>query len=110
MRPEFSDLHLKARKAFLTATAAILVTSVAQAQPAPPHQAYEGPPRPIELTQTPQTAYRRALSDADSAALRSALDAAGDLALDESDKRLLVDGPLAERSHQRRHDALEQRF
>ncbi|MDP3745454.1 MAG: lytic transglycosylase domain-containing protein [Phenylobacterium sp.] len=76
MRPEFANLHFKARKAFLTATAAILVTSVAQAQPASTRQAYEGPPRPIELTQTPQTAYRQALSDADSAALRSALDAA----------------------------------
>jgi len=76
-------LPFKARKAFLTATAAILLASVAQArQPAPASQPYDGPPGPIELTQTPQTAYRRSLSDADTTALRSALDAAkrGDIA------------------------------
>src|SRR3990167_4223588 len=39
-------------------------------------QAYEGPPRPIELTPTPRAAYRQPLSDADSTALRSALEAA----------------------------------
>ncbi|MDP3853546.1 lytic transglycosylase domain-containing protein [Phenylobacterium sp.] len=75
MRPEFADLASKARKLILSASAAILVTSVAQAQPVSAPRA-DGGPRPLELTQTPQTAYRQPLSDADSAALRSALDAA----------------------------------
>ncbi|CAN5891010.1 hypothetical protein BH11PSE1_BH11PSE1_26460 [soil metagenome] len=67
----------KARKALFTLASAVLLTGVAEAQqptqgPAP----YEGPPPPIELTQTQPVAYRRGLSDADGTALRSALDSA----------------------------------
>ena len=77
MDPEIFVLASKARKALFTAAAAVLLTGVAEAQqptqgPAP----YEGPPPPIELTQTQPVAYRRSLSDADGAALRSALDSA----------------------------------
>lgn len=77
MDPEIFVLASKARKALFTAAAAVLLTGVAEAQqptqgPAP----YEGPPPPIELTQTQPTAYRRGLSDADGTALRSALDSA----------------------------------
>ncbi len=69
----------KARKAFLGAASILLLTTVAQAQtsnpPPAPHHDPDGP-RPIELTQTPQVAHYRSISDSDGAALRSALDAA----------------------------------
>lgn len=68
----------QARKAILTVAAAILLSGVAEAQQPPPHgsQPYDGPPPPIELTQTQPIARRGPLSDADSTALRSALDSA----------------------------------
>ena len=49
----------KARKAFLTTASILLLATVANAQQAP-NQAGAAPegPRPIELTQTPPTAYR----------------------------------------------------
>ncbi|MFN3514665.1 MAG: transglycosylase SLT domain-containing protein [Phenylobacterium sp.] len=69
----------KARKAFLAAASILALTTVAQAQtaraPAAPHQATEGP-KPLELTQTPQVARHRPVSDAEAAALRTALAAA----------------------------------
>lgn len=81
----------KARKAFLTTASIVLLASVANAQqtptqgaPAPgPYRPF-GPtgalpsegPRPIELTQTPPTAYRQSLSMTDAATLNSALAAA----------------------------------
>ncbi|MES2344189.1 MAG: lytic transglycosylase domain-containing protein [Pseudomonadota bacterium] len=68
----------QARKAFLTAAAAVLLSGVAEAQQPPVNgpRPYEGPPPPIELTQTQPIAYRGSLSDADGAALRSALESA----------------------------------
>ncbi|WP_421931629.1 transglycosylase SLT domain-containing protein [Phenylobacterium sp.] len=68
----------QARKAILTAAAAVLLSGVAEAQQPPANgpRPYEGPPPPIELTQTQPTAYRGSLSDADGAALRSALESA----------------------------------
>ncbi len=72
-------MAFKARKAFLTTTSIVLLATVAQAQqaptqaPSPQDRApYEGP-RPIELTQTPQTAYRQTPAQADVATLNSAL-------------------------------------
>jgi soluble lytic murein transglycosylase len=67
-------LPFKARKAFLTTVSVILLSSVAQAQQAD-RQPSEGP-QPLELTQAPQTAYHRSLSDIEAATLRSALDSA----------------------------------
>lgn len=80
----------KARKAFLTTASIALLATMANAQAptqgAPAQGAYRpfsGPerppaegPRPIELTQTPPTAYRQSLSMTDSATLSSALAAA----------------------------------
>lgn len=68
----------QARKALLTAAAAVLLSGVAEAQQPPANgpRPYEGPPPPIELTQTQPIAYRGSLSDADGAALRSALESA----------------------------------
>ncbi|MDO8377896.1 lytic transglycosylase domain-containing protein [Phenylobacterium sp.] len=68
----------QARKAFLTAAAAVLLSGVAEAQQPPVNgpRPYEGPPPPIELTQTQPIAYRGSLSDTDGAALRSALESA----------------------------------
>lgn len=72
-------MALKARKAFLTTASIVLLATVAEAQQAPP-QAPAAPgaspyasPRPIELTQTPPSAYRRSLGQGDASALNSAL-------------------------------------
>ena len=76
-RPEFVTLPSKARKAFLSTASILLLASVANAQQAPtqgpPQPGVYKPfsdaarpptegPRPIELTQTPPTAYRTSLS------------------------------------------------
>ena len=79
----------KARKAFLTTASIALLATMANAQaptggapaqgPYRPFSGAERPsegPRPIELTQTPPTAYRQSLSMTDSATLSSALAAA----------------------------------
>jgi soluble lytic murein transglycosylase len=79
-RLEFLTLASKARKAFLTTASIALLATMADAQAptqgAPAQGAYrpfsEGP-RPIELTQTPPTAYARSLSPTDSATLSTAL-------------------------------------
>ncbi|MEK7429984.1 MAG: lytic transglycosylase domain-containing protein [Pseudomonadota bacterium] len=72
-------MAFKARKAFLTTTSIVLLATVAQAQQAPTQAPspqdrppYEGP-RPIELTQTPQSAYRQTPAQTDVATLNSAL-------------------------------------
>jgi soluble lytic murein transglycosylase len=83
-------LPFKARKAFLTTASIALLATMANAQAptqgAPdqgPYRSFSGSerppaegPRPIELTQTPPTAYRQSLSMTDSATLTSALAAA----------------------------------
>ena len=73
----------KARKAFLTTASIALLASMANAQAptqgAPTQGAYRpfsDGPKPIELTQTPPTAYARSLSPTDSATLTSALTSA----------------------------------
>ena len=80
----------KARKAFLTTASIALLATMANAQaptggaPAQgPYRPFAGAdrppaegPRPIELTQTPPTAYRQSLSMTDSTTLASALAAA----------------------------------
>lgn len=76
--PETAILFPTARRALLTITTIVLTATAAEAQaPGPAQQA-----TPPELVQTPQIAYRRSLSDAEAATLRSALDAArrGDIA------------------------------
>jgi soluble lytic murein transglycosylase len=60
----------------LTAGAIVLLGATAQAQQAPGGDRPDNFPSPIELTQTPATAYRARLSDSDSTNLKSALDAA----------------------------------
>ncbi len=66
----------KATKAVVTIAIAAMAFGVAEAQQAPTDQRPEGSTTPIELTQTPATAYRASLSDGDAASLKSALDSA----------------------------------
>ena len=97
-------MALKARKAFLTTASIVLLATVAEAQQAPP-QAPAAPgaspyssPRPIELTQTPPSAYRRSLGAADASALNSALASAkrGDVTGARSAIAMLSD-PIAKK-------------
>jgi soluble lytic murein transglycosylase len=60
----------------LTTGAILLLATMAEAQQAPTSDRPDNFPKPLELTQTPATAYRTSLSDSDSAALKSGLDAA----------------------------------
>ena len=60
----------------MSATVALLMGGMAEAQQATPYRDQETFPKPLELTQTPATAQRAPLSDADSSGLKSALDAA----------------------------------
>ena len=60
----------------MSATVALLMGGMAEAQQATPYRDQETFPKPLELTQTPATAQRAPLSDADSSSLKSALDAA----------------------------------
>ena len=64
------------RKTATTAAVALMLGGMAEAQQAPVDRSHEYYPAAPELTQTPPTAQRTALSDADSTALKSALDAA----------------------------------
>jgi soluble lytic murein transglycosylase len=97
-------LALKARKAFLTTASLVLLATVAEAQQAPTQApAAQGPapygsPRPIELTQTPPSAYRQNLGQADAAALNSALASAkrGDVASARAAIAMLRD-PIAKK-------------
>ena len=66
----------RAPRAFLTAGAILMLASMAEAQQAPGGDRPDNFPKPIELTQTPATAYGARLSDADTSALKTALDAA----------------------------------
>ena len=102
----------KARKAFLTTASIALLATVANAQapaggaPAQgPYRPFSGAdrppsegPRPIELTQTPPTAYRQSLSMTDSTTLASALAAAkrGDVTTARSAIAALSD-PIAKK-------------
>ncbi len=72
----------KAPRAFLTTAAILMLGNMAEAQQAPASDRPDNFPKPIELTQTPATAYRARLSDADTSSLKTALEAArrGDLA------------------------------
>lgn len=89
----------KARKAFLTTASILLLATVANAQQAP-NQAGAAPegPRPIELTQTPPTAYRQSLSMTDEANLESAIAAArrGDVTTARSSLAAITN-PLAKK-------------
>jgi soluble lytic murein transglycosylase len=60
----------------MTTGAILLLATMAEAQQAPRGDQPDNFPKPLELTQTPATAYRASLSDSDSTALRSGLDAA----------------------------------
>jgi soluble lytic murein transglycosylase len=60
----------------LTTGTVLLLATMAEAQQAPTSDRPDNFPKPLELTQTPATAYRTSLSDSDSAALKSGLDAA----------------------------------
>ena len=102
----------KARKAFLTTASIALLATMANAQAPTGGAPAQGPyrpfagvdrppadgPRPIELTQTPPTAYRQSLSMTDSATLSSALAAAkrGDVTTARSGIAALSD-PIAKK-------------
>ena len=97
-------MALKARKAFLTTASLVLLASVAQAQQTPNqasapkgHTPYEAP-RPIELTQTPPSAYRQSIGQSDTVALNSALASAkrGDVTGARSAIAMLSD-PIAKK-------------
>ena len=97
-------MALKAHKAFLTTASLVLLATVAQAQQAPNqasrpqgHMPYEAP-RPIELTQTPPSAYRQSIGQADTVALNSALASAkrGDVTGARSAIAMLSD-PIAKK-------------
>ena len=97
-------MALKAHKAFLTTASLVLLATVAQAQQAPNQASrpqgrmpYEAP-RPIELTQTPPSAYRQSIGQADTVALNSALASAkrGDVTGARSAIAMLSD-PIAKK-------------
>ena len=74
-------MALRAARAILTTGAILLLGATAEAQQAPAGDRPDNFPKPIELVQTPATAYRARLSDSDTASLKTALDAARNAAL-----------------------------
>lgn len=69
-------MESRTARAILTTGAILLLGATANAQQAPTGDRPDSFPKPLELVQTPATAYRARLSDSDTASLKTALDAA----------------------------------